>query len=824
MSESSPSARRGYARRRGYVHHVDIDELPQDLRVPEGVTDVLVIVHHDGAVVGQAWLRPVGRLVVAEDQRGALVGVAGRIVERRQVRRLVEAALDHPRPETGRAERSVSVVVCTRDRADQLLSCLRSLQALRRPGLEVLVVDNGSRSPATRELCASLGVRCVVEPLAGQTRARNFGIAETTGELVAFTDDDVVVDAAWLDGLDDVFDDPSVMVATGYIGPLELEHSSQVHFEAHGGFERHGDRFVLDPAQVSPMAGAAVAGAGANMVIRRAVFASIGNFDVDFGPGTPTRTSDDKLFFYRVLEAGHRIEYDPRRQVWHQHRREPQALRRIMRDYGTGEFAWTGHVLRSRRDLGALRVWRWWGLHYVQDLRRLAHGSQTAVPPWVTREEIAGVLKAPAALRTVNGGVFGPARGPMVPGATTSAFAPVGDARVVAEAAEVSVALASYNRRERLRGVLERLADQELAAERFEVVVVLDGSTDGSGEMIRGLDMPYTIRLIEQHNRGLAASRNVGARTARHPLVVFLDDDIEPRPEWVGEHAAAHAATSQDTFVMGYFPPILGGSWLEQDLRRWWLDHFRRKGQPGHRWTLNDVVDGNSSMPVRLLERVGWFDEDFTGGRRHDYELAVRLLAARIPLAYHARARGDHHPATGIVTTLRNARAEGRYDALLVTKHPHVVSQLPLGRPDRGRRATGRTLLAGSLGVDGCMAVAAWLEALGRREWWRSFLGHARDAQYHAGSCEGFADLGRAAPPATTNGRCCVDVPIDPGSGPLQLDDAGSADLVPTLRGRPLGRVRAVAPGSQWDWEDVVERLTDAVLTAGTLGSGAAPR
>ena len=615
--------------------------------MPAGVTDILVVVHHDRAVVGQAWLRPRNGVVAALDQRQALGGAVGKTIERRRTRRLVETALDRPDPPAERAERSVSVVICTRDRADQLRRCLHSVQALHRPGLEVLVVDNGSRDHATQELCASLGVRCVTEPRSGHTRARNLGVAETSGELVAFTDDDVVVDGGWLDGLDEVFDDPSVMVATGYIGPLELEHASQVHFEAHGGFERHGDRLVIDPARVSPIVGATAAGAGANMVIRRALFAAIGDFDVDFGAGTPTRTSDDKLLFYRALEAGYRIEYDPSREVWHQHRRNPDALRRIMRDYGTGEFAWTAHVLRTRRDLGALRVWRWWVEHYVQDLRRVAQGSRTAVPPWVTREEIAGVLEAPAALRSINRHGSSPGLSLPLSGPATRAWAPSANVRVVAEATPVSVAVASYNRCERLRRVLERLAEQELPAERFEAVVVLDGSTDGSAQMVHGLDVPYPIRLVEQPNRGLAAARNVGAREARHPLVVFLDDDIEPRPEWLAEHISAHAATREDTFVMGFFPPVLGRSWIEQDLRRWWLDHFRRKGQVGHRWTLVDVVDGNSSMPVRLLERAGWFDEDFTGGRRQDCELGARLLAAHIPLAYHAKASADHPPRPG---------------------------------------------------------------------------------------------------------------------------------------------------------------------------------
>lgn len=102
--------------------------------------------------------------------------------------------------------------------------------------------------------------------------------------------------------------------------------------------------------------------------------------------------------------------------------------------------------------------------------------------------------------------------------------------------------------------------------------------------------------------------------------------------------------------------------------------------------------------------------------------------------------------------------------------------------------------------------MAARLEALGLRDRWRSFLDHAWEAQYRDGVREGFAALGRSVPLAAVNGRRRVDVPIDPGSGPLYLDDAGSADLVPTLRGRALGRVPAVSPGDQWDWEAVVER------------------
>src|SRR5207247_7580973 len=64
-----------------------------------------------------------------------------------------------------------------------------------------------------------------------------------------------------------------------------------------------------------------------------------------------------------------------------------------------------------------------------------------------------------------------------------------------------SVAIASYNRRDELAATVEALAGQSYPAERFEAVIVLDGSADGSAERVRGIDVPYPLRLIEQENK-----------------------------------------------------------------------------------------------------------------------------------------------------------------------------------------------------------------------------------------------------------------------------------------------------------------------------------
>ena len=91
-------------------------------------------------------------------------------------------------------------------------------------------------------------VRYVLEPHPGQSRARNRGILETTGDFVAFTDDDCVVDPGWLDDLGGSFSDPLVMGVTGYVGPVELESPSQILFELHGGFQRGLEYTVFDGA------------------------------------------------------------------------------------------------------------------------------------------------------------------------------------------------------------------------------------------------------------------------------------------------------------------------------------------------------------------------------------------------------------------------------------------------------------------------------------------------------------------------------------------------------------------------------------------------
>src|SRR5262245_60053207 len=105
----------------------------------------------------------------------------------------------------------------------------------------------------------------------------------------------------------------------------------------------------------------------------------------------------------------------------------------------------------------------------------------------------------------------------------------------------VSVVIPTYQRRASLERVLGALARQEWDSDRLEVLVVSDGSLDGSLEMARAYPLPFPLIALEQPNQGPAVARNLGLAHAAGPLVLFLDDDVLPSPQLIAEHVGAHA-------------------------------------------------------------------------------------------------------------------------------------------------------------------------------------------------------------------------------------------------------------------------------------------
>ncbi|MFJ3495926.1 glycosyltransferase [Streptomyces sp. NPDC086091] len=255
---------------------------------------------------------------------------------------------------------STTVVVATRERADRLATALDSLLAQDHPDAEIVVVDNAPVTDATRDLVVHKygdRVRYLTEPVPGLAVAHNTGLAAARGDVVAFTDDDVVADPRWLTELTAPFSaDPGLGCATGLILPARLRTPAQVLLESHGGFAKGFTPRTYDPYDppadepLFPFT-AGRFGSGANMAYRTRVLRAVGGFDPATGAGTPARGGDDLYGFVRVLTAGHRLRYTPHALVWHHHRETWRDLETQAYGYGAGLTAYLTAILVNRPGL-----------------------------------------------------------------------------------------------------------------------------------------------------------------------------------------------------------------------------------------------------------------------------------------------------------------------------------------------------------------------------------------------------------------------------------------------------------------------------------------
>jgi glycosyltransferase involved in cell wall biosynthesis len=260
---------------------------------------------------------------------------------------------------------SISVVICTRDRPDQLAQCLRSLQALPQAPHEIIVVDNASKTDATRQRVAQIpGVKYVSEPRPGLDIARNTGIRCSSSDIIAFTDDDVQIHPNWLIGIQRAFEQADVQAVTGLVLPMELETEAQEIFETYWSFNRgyrvlefNSDYFQQLRAYGVP---SWCVGAGANMAFRRQIFQQVGEFDERLDVGAAGCSGDSEMW-YRILAAGGICRYEPTAVVFHQHRREMESFKEQIFSYMRGhvtalliQFEKTGHGGNLRRLFGTL--------------------------------------------------------------------------------------------------------------------------------------------------------------------------------------------------------------------------------------------------------------------------------------------------------------------------------------------------------------------------------------------------------------------------------------------------------------------------------------
>lgn len=245
-------------------------------------------------------------------------------------------------------------------------------------------------------------------------------------------------------------------------------------------------------------------------------------------------------------------------------------------------------------------------------------------------------------------------------------------------AVRVSVIIPTHNRRASLERTLHALGRQSYPFNLMEIIVVADGCLDDTLEMLRTYAGPFPVHGLTQPQQGAATARNYGAAKATGSLLIFIDDDVEPAPQFVEAHVSAHRI-GKGFVGMGYLPVELARTdFYSLLVRSWWTSQFQEMRKPSHRFLFSNLFSGNFSLEADLFRKVGGFDPSIP--RREDYELGMRLMKAEAKFMFLPNAIGYHHEVADVKGSLTRAHQEGRGDILMGFRHPELRSAFILSR------------------------------------------------------------------------------------------------------------------------------------------------
>lgn len=514
----------------------------------------------------------------------------------------------------------ITVVICTRNRPTALSECIGRLRRSDDMDFELLVVDNASDTDETRQVVASFdGVRYIREERKGLDIARNAGIRHATHDIVAFTDDDVMVGPDWITRIKEGFENPQTMALTGLTIPLELVTEAQYIFEAQWGFNKGYLPRLFDADYVRNLQGSVIpawdVGAGANMAFRKDIFKIAGGFDERLDVGASGCSGDSEMW-YRILAEGWSCLYLPQVVVYHQHRRSMDELHRQLHAYMKGhvsslfvqheKYGHRNNLRRIRRDLP-----RYYARRFCRSLQSLDFRS----------------------LRSWYGEVSG-----CVAGWRFYRANPVNRDMPLFEMPEkiqhpkaggdelISVVITCHNYGHFLQDAIDSVRRQRYR--HVQIVVIDDGSTDQTAQVCA---MYPDIEYVYTKHLGVSNARNTGVLYCRGDYILFLDADDLLDPE----------ALSIQRYFLNYYPDIAfvsgGFERVDQNLKplkdqpalRQCKDDFYR-----HLLTGNFIGMQSNTLYRREVFFDFYFDSKLNGSE--DYDLNLRI-SRHLPAFSHTQ-------------------------------------------------------------------------------------------------------------------------------------------------------------------------------------------
>lgn len=261
------------------------------------------------------------------------------------------------------------------------------------------------------------------------------------------------------------------------------------------------------------------------------------------------------------------------------------------------------------------------------------------------------------------------------------------DAPAVEVTAEplASVIISTYNRRDALTQTLAALGRQTVPAGQYEVIVVDDGSSDGTYAAAMAVALPCRLTVLRHpDNRGVSAGRNLGIRRAQGRYLILLSDDLLVPPDFIAKHVEA-LERFPGWWVVGGFAQLPAlretpfGRYLD-DLEKGFEEARRSRPLGPDLWELAWPTARNLSLPREHLTRIGLFDEQFRT-TCEDQDLAQRARAIGVHFLYNAAITCLHNDQAGDLERYCRFQRRGAHDtALFCAKYPDVHGKAPVAR------------------------------------------------------------------------------------------------------------------------------------------------
>ncbi|MCU7551301.1 glycosyltransferase [Chitinophagaceae bacterium LB-8] len=246
---------------------------------------------------------------------------------------------------------------------------------------------------------------------------------------------------------------------------------------------------------------------------------------------------------------------------------------------------------------------------------------------------------------------------------------------------KVSVIIPTYNGKHRIGNLLSTLANQTFQVS--EVIVVIDGSTDGTKEYLEQGDFGFTFSIFVQNNKGRAVVRNKGAELATGDLLIFFDDDMRLEPNCIEQHICHHQKHPNSILTGAQIDDYKKASsdflkykcWLS----RKWSDPLNAyKGQP---LPLNNLhlTAANFSIAKELFVKLGGFDSRLRDAE--DFDLAIRAYKANVSIYYKHEAFAWHDDIVTATSYIKRLRQYQFAHRTLRRIKPEIYHNIELREP-----------------------------------------------------------------------------------------------------------------------------------------------